>query len=86
MVERSGPVIDVRLEPGLEGPAALGGHPVLTYEERLPFGRLWVLSYLDNPCSPDAGVDEHLIPGDLDDLERVYDEAQAYLRRRRLAS
>ena len=55
------------------------GTPMLTYTRHPEHGPVWVLSYLDER----GGVDDHVIPGDITDVDSVVESARAWLRRAR---
>lgn len=73
--------IDVRYEADHEAPMMENGRPMLAWQRHAVHGYGWLLSYLDDPTSETAGVDEYFIPGDLTDVDAAIRSAREWLRR-----
>jgi hypothetical protein len=73
--------IQVRYEPESDPSVTFdeNGTPFLRFGQLAGYGMGWTLYYLIDPAIPTAGVDTYFIPGDLTDVDRVVELAQAHL-------
>jgi hypothetical protein len=77
MMTSQTPTINVHYGPESDA-VSIGedGAPLLTYQRHPEHGFVWVLYYLDG----DGGVGDHVIPGDLTEVDEVVKSAATWLR------